>query len=163
MLRPGGVARPALARAFTTKLSWAGSPQSPTLVMTKWLIVNYHCRTFAGWTDSLMGCEQRTQRTQRNAGALEKRRDHLSGGSSLSLKFLALRSLRSMRLLNCRISVQRLAVARRLHAHGEGRVCHAQEPCKCQFALLTILEEDSNIPSGLANWRSNIQAPYIAP
>src|SRR5260370_41922424 len=59
MLRPGGVARPALARAFTTKLSWAGSPRSPTLVMTEWLIVTYHCRTFTGWTGSLMGCEQR--------------------------------------------------------------------------------------------------------
>src|SRR6266446_8391772 len=64
MLRPGGVARPALARAFTTKLSWAGSPRSPTLVMTEWLIVTYHCRTFTGWTGSLMGCEQRTQSAQ---------------------------------------------------------------------------------------------------
>jgi len=62
MLRPGSVARPALARAFTTKLSWAGSPQRPTLVMTEWLIVIYHCRTFTGRTDSLMGCEQRTRR-----------------------------------------------------------------------------------------------------
>src|SRR5260370_38139569 len=61
MLRPGGVARPALARAFTTKLSWAGSPRSPTLVMTEWLIVTYHCRTFTGWTGSLMGCKQRRQ------------------------------------------------------------------------------------------------------
>src|SRR2546425_12939205 len=65
MLRPGDVARPALARAFTTKLSWAGSPQMPMLVMTEWLIVIYHCRYFTGWTGSLMGCEQRTQRTQR--------------------------------------------------------------------------------------------------
>src|SRR5260370_19261039 len=64
MLRPGGVARPALARAFTTKLSWAGSPRSPTLVMTEWLIVTYHCRTFTGWTGSLMGCEQGTQRSR---------------------------------------------------------------------------------------------------
>src|SRR6266516_2355780 len=70
MLRPGGVARPALARAFTTKLSWAGSPPRPTLVMTEWLIVIYHCRTFTGRTDSLMGCEQRTLRlAQRNAEA----------------------------------------------------------------------------------------------
>src|SRR2546425_2608059 len=65
MLRPGGVARPAPARAFTTKLSWAGSPQKPTLVMTEWLIVICHCRTFTGWTDSLMGCEQRTQSEQK--------------------------------------------------------------------------------------------------
>src|SRR6266516_348863 len=70
MLRPGGVACFALARAFTTKLSWAGSPQKPTLVMTEWLIVIYHCRTFTGRTDSLMGSEQRTQRSaQRDAKA----------------------------------------------------------------------------------------------
>src|SRR3989442_14456107 len=68
MLRPGDVARPALARAFTTKLSWAGSPQMPMLVMTEWLIVIYHCRYFTGWTGSLMGCEQRAQR--REAGII---------------------------------------------------------------------------------------------
>ena len=66
MLRPGDVARPAPARTFTTELSWVGSPRIPTSVMTGWLIVIYHRRTFTGWTGSLMGCEQRTQRTQRH-------------------------------------------------------------------------------------------------
>src|SRR6266576_7334006 len=65
MLRPGGVARPALARAFTTKLSWTGSPLEPMLVMTEWFIVIYHCRIFTGRTGSLMGCEQRREDTQR--------------------------------------------------------------------------------------------------
>src|SRR5260370_38070283 len=73
MLRPGGVARPALARAFTTKLSWVGSPRSPTLVMTEWLIVTYHCRTFTGWTGSLMGCEQRTQIGKQTEGQANRR------------------------------------------------------------------------------------------
>src|SRR5213592_1377076 len=59
MLRPGGLARPALARTFTTELAWAGSPRNPTSVMTGWFIVIYHRRTFTGWTGSLMGCEQR--------------------------------------------------------------------------------------------------------
>src|SRR6266542_2996556 len=58
MLRPGSVACPAPARTFTTELAWAGSPQVPTSVMTGWLIVIYHRRTFTGWTGSLMGCEQ---------------------------------------------------------------------------------------------------------
>src|SRR5207248_5759859 len=61
MLRPGDVARPAPARTFTTELSWVGSPRIPTSVMTGWLIVIYHRRTFAGWTGSLMGCELSTQ------------------------------------------------------------------------------------------------------
>src|SRR6267154_1239210 len=39
MLRPGDVARPAPARAFTTELAWAGSPRTPTSVITGWLIV----------------------------------------------------------------------------------------------------------------------------
>ena len=56
-----GVARPASARAFTTELSRVGSPL-PVSVMTGWFIVIYHRRTFTGWTGSLMGCEQRTQR-----------------------------------------------------------------------------------------------------
>jgi len=30
--------------------------------MTGWFIVIYHRRTFTGWTGSIMGCEQRTQR-----------------------------------------------------------------------------------------------------
>src|SRR2546426_798597 len=67
MLRPGDVARPAPARAFTTELAWAGSPQTPTSVMTGWFIVIYHRRTFTDWTGSRMGCEQRTQR-QRTRG-----------------------------------------------------------------------------------------------
>src|ERR1035441_10535993 len=58
MLRPGGVARPASAKAFTTELSRVGSPL-PVSVMTGWFIVIYHRRTSTGWTGSLMGCEQR--------------------------------------------------------------------------------------------------------
>jgi hypothetical protein len=30
--------------------------------MTGWFIVSDHRRTFTGWTGSLMGCEQKTQR-----------------------------------------------------------------------------------------------------
>jgi len=33
--------------------------------MTTWLIVIYHRRTFTGWTGSLMGCEQKTQKAQK--------------------------------------------------------------------------------------------------
>jgi hypothetical protein len=65
MLRPGGVARPASARAFTTELARVGSPL-PVSVMTGWLIVIYHRRTFTGWTGSLMGCEQRSPRSARS-------------------------------------------------------------------------------------------------
>ena len=61
MLRPGDVARPAPARTFTTELAWAGSPQTPTSVMTGWFIVIYHRRTFTGWTGSLMGCKRMTR------------------------------------------------------------------------------------------------------
>src|SRR5436189_6482066 len=57
MLRPGGAACPAPARAFTTELSWTGSPQMPRSAMTGWFIVIYHRRTFTGWTGSLMGCD----------------------------------------------------------------------------------------------------------
>src|SRR6266850_108591 len=64
MLRPGGLARPALARTFTTELSWAGSPRNPTSVMTGWFIVIYHRRTFTGWTGSIMGCERITRMTR---------------------------------------------------------------------------------------------------
>ena len=46
---------------------------------------------------------QRTQRTQRKTITWEDRQDHLSGENPLSLKFPALRSLRSLRLINCRI------------------------------------------------------------
>ena len=56
------VVSPAPARTFTTKLSWAGSPQMPTLARTRWFIVIYHRRTFTGWTGSLMGCERITQK-----------------------------------------------------------------------------------------------------
>ena len=62
---PGGVACPASARAFTTELAWTGSPQTPMSVMTGWLIVIYHHRTFTGWTGSLMGCEQRGTKSAR--------------------------------------------------------------------------------------------------
>src|SRR5437773_2982876 len=57
MLRPGGAACPAPARAFTTELSWTGSPQMSKSAMTGWFIVIYHRRTFTGWTGSLMGCD----------------------------------------------------------------------------------------------------------
>jgi len=56
---------PCSVRTFTTELAWAGSPRNPTSAMTGWLIVIYHRRTFTGWTGSLMGCEQKTQKDAR--------------------------------------------------------------------------------------------------
>ncbi len=57
----------------------------------------------ANWTIAV-------QRTQRKAGTSEDRRDHLSGENPLSLKFLALRSLRSLRLFNCRHSGSKIRI-----------------------------------------------------
>jgi len=56
------VASPASARTFTTELPWAGSPRAPGRLSLNGFIVIYHHRTFTGWTGSIMGCEQRTQR-----------------------------------------------------------------------------------------------------
>ena len=50
-------ARPAPVRTFTTELAWAGSPQSPKSVISRWFIVIFHRRTHTGWTISIMGCE----------------------------------------------------------------------------------------------------------
>src|SRR2546428_8858133 len=33
-------------------------------LMTEWLIVIYHCRYFTGWTGSLFGCQQGSQRRE---------------------------------------------------------------------------------------------------
>src|SRR5260221_6367271 len=49
--------RPAPVRTFTTELAWAGSPQSPKSVISRWFIVIFHRRTHTGWTISIMGCE----------------------------------------------------------------------------------------------------------
>src|SRR5437667_5440460 len=86
MLRPGDVARPAPARTFTTELSWVGSPRTPMSVMTGWLIVIYHRRTFTGWTGSLMGCEQRRKDTEKQGIAFE----HTNWIPALSPRFPAL-------------------------------------------------------------------------
>jgi len=62
MLRPGEVACPAPARAFTTELAWAGSPRTPRSVITGGLLVIYHRRTCTGWTGSLMGCARKKRK-----------------------------------------------------------------------------------------------------
>src|SRR5260221_14528733 len=51
--------RPAPVRTFTTELAWAGSPQSPKSVISRWFIVIFHRRTHTGWTISIMGCEMK--------------------------------------------------------------------------------------------------------
>ncbi|HOW66839.1 MAG TPA: hypothetical protein PK256_16260, partial [Verrucomicrobiota bacterium] len=51
------VASPAPVGAFTTELSRAGSPRFPSRLLLNGFIINYHHRTFTGWTDRVMGCE----------------------------------------------------------------------------------------------------------
>src|SRR5437899_11912494 len=76
MLRPGGAACPAPARAFTTELSWTGSPQVPRSAMTGWFIVIYHRRTFTGWTGSLMGCDLTLHKIEHAPSSLSPRFMH---------------------------------------------------------------------------------------
>ena len=69
MLRPGRIASPALARAFTFELSPPESPREGVEYNLAGKSANSRGRTYTGQTSSLMGCEQGAQKTRGRTSA----------------------------------------------------------------------------------------------
>ena len=110
-----------LARAFTTELARVGSPL-PVSVMTGWLIVIYHRRTFTGWTGSLMGCEQRT--SPRVAEAKLSQRDSVPTLASSATSALD----RISCLFGCGSVALCLCVETLLNSYGSVLACFCPAP-----------------------------------